>query len=63
MDVLRLVVAPVVVGQGRRLLTGSTDVGLRLTDHHVTPRGLAVLEYEVSGPAPLASYEGATAHL
>jgi hypothetical protein len=58
-DVLRVVVAPVVVGQGRRLLTGTTDVGLRLAEHRVTPSGLTVLEYEVTGSAALADYAGA----
>jgi dihydrofolate reductase len=58
-DVLRVVVAPVVVGQGRRLLTGTADVGLRLAEHRVTPSGLALLEYEPTGAAALADYAGA----
>ncbi|WP_022929341.1 dihydrofolate reductase family protein [Patulibacter americanus] len=57
-DVLRVVVAPVVVGQGRRLLTGTAGVGLRLTEHRITPSGLAILEYEVTGEAALADYDG-----
>lgn len=57
-DILRLVIAPVVIGQGRRLFTGTTDTGFRMTDHQVTPSGLAVLEYEVTGPAELADYQG-----
>ncbi|MDA3628116.1 dihydrofolate reductase family protein [Saccharopolyspora sp. WRP15-2] len=61
-DTLRLVITPSIIGQGRRLLADDADVGLRLTDHQITPRGLVVLEYEVTGPAPLATYEG-TAHL
>src|SRR5262245_60256366 len=36
-DTLRLVVAPAIIGTGRRLLTHPGDsVGLRLTDHEVT---------------------------
>lgn len=57
-DVLRLAVTPVIVGQGRRLLAGSTDAGLRLREHHVMPSGIAVLDYEVLGAAPLADYQG-----
>lgn len=60
-DTLRLAVAPVIVGQGRRLLTGSADAGLRLAGHDVTPSGLVVLEYEVTGAATLADYRGVTA--
>lgn len=57
-DTLRLAVAPVIVGQGRRLLSGRADAGLRLRDHQMTPSGIAVLEYEVTGAAPLADYQG-----
>lgn len=57
-DTLRLAVAPVVIGQGRRLLTGDTDAGLRLLDQQTMPSGLVVLEYEVTGAAPLADYDG-----
>jgi dihydrofolate reductase len=59
-DTLRLAVAPVIIGQGRRLFTGRSDTGLRLVDHRVTPTGLVVLEYEVTGPASLADYQGVT---
>ncbi|SFC92273.1 dihydrofolate reductase family protein [Streptomyces aidingensis] len=59
-DTLRLAIAPVVLGQGRRLLTGHRDAGLRLVDHRITPRGLVVLDYEVTGAGKLADYEGVT---
>lgn len=59
-DVLRLAVAPVVVGQGRRLLTGHNDLGLRLVNRRDTQAGLVILEYDVAGPAALADYEGVT---
>lgn len=57
-DTLRLVVAPVIIGQGRRLLTGDRDAGLRLVDQQTLPTGLVILEYEVTGAAPLADYDG-----
>jgi dihydrofolate reductase len=61
-DTLRLVVAPVVLGSGRRLLPdGAASVGLRLVHHEATPGGLVVLEYESTGEAPRATYEGVAA--
>ncbi|GAA3211831.1 dihydrofolate reductase family protein [Dactylosporangium siamense] len=56
-DTLRLVVAPVVVGSGRRLLTHPAEsAGMRLTHHDVTPKGLLLLEYETTGAAPVGTY-------
>lgn len=61
-DSLRLAVAPVVIGQGRHLLPlQGPSIGLRLVDHRSTPGGLMLLEYEVTGAAPLAEYEGSPA--
>jgi dihydrofolate reductase len=61
-DTLRLVVAPTVVGSGRRLLDHPSEaVGLRLVEQEVTPSGLVVLEYEPIGAARVAEYEGVTA--
>ncbi|MCS7477810.1 dihydrofolate reductase family protein [Umezawaea endophytica] len=61
-DALRLVVAPVVVGSGRRLLDHpSAPTGLRLVHHEVTATGLVLLEYEAAGAAQAAEYEGVTA--
>ena len=58
-DALRLVVAPTIVGTGRRLLTESADsVGLRLVEHDVTSTGLLLLEYETTGDSPTAEYAG-----
>ncbi|TNC51387.1 dihydrofolate reductase family protein [Mumia zhuanghuii] len=57
-DVLRVAIAPVIIGQGRRLLTGNRDAALRLVEHRVTPAGLVVLGYEVTGAARRAEYEG-----
>jgi dihydrofolate reductase len=56
-DEVRLVVAPVVVGQGRRLFPdGGAPAGLRLVEHATTPGGLAVLVYEWAGPPEYATY-------
>jgi dihydrofolate reductase len=60
-DTLRLVVAPAVIGSGRRLFTHpSKSVGLRLRSHAATATGLLLLEYETTGAAPLADYAGVT---
>ncbi|WP_328365826.1 dihydrofolate reductase family protein [Micromonospora zamorensis] len=60
-DTLRLVVAPTVVGSGRRLLDHpSAPTGLRLVHHDATANGLLLLEYEHVGAAPVAEYEGVT---
>ena len=61
-DKLRLVVAPTIVGTGRRLLTDPADsVGLRLIEHDVTSTGLLLLEYETTGASPAAEHEGVSA--
>lgn len=57
-DTLRLVVAPCVIGRGRRLLSQRDDVGLRLVSHRATGTGLLLLEYETTGPAPRGDYAG-----
>jgi dihydrofolate reductase len=60
-DTLRLVVAPAVIGSGRRLLTHPGEpVGLRLAHHEVTASGLLLLEYETTGAAPVGTYAGVT---
>jgi dihydrofolate reductase len=61
-DTLRLVVAPSVIGSGRRLLSHPTEpIGLRLVRHDVTESGLLLLEYDTTGTAPTGTYEGVTA--
>jgi dihydrofolate reductase len=61
-DRLRLVVAPTVIGTGRRLLAHpSESTGLRLLEHDVTSTGLLLLEYATTGASPTAEYEGITA--
>jgi dihydrofolate reductase len=61
-DTVRLVVAPTVIGAGRRLLDHPAEpVGLRLVRHEATANGLLLLEYERTGAAPVAAYEGVTA--
>ena len=48
-DEYRLMVHPVLVGDGKRLFTDSTPTTLRLADSVVTATGVAVLTYERSG--------------
>jgi dihydrofolate reductase len=61
-DTLRLVVAPTVIGTGRRLLVRPSEpVGLRLVRHDATPNGLLLLEYAVTGGAPQGTYDGVAA--
>ncbi|MEF9901776.1 dihydrofolate reductase family protein [Streptomyces sp. P9-A2] len=56
-DELRLVIAPVLVGTGRRLFpAGTAPTGLRLVRHETTPRGLAVHTYETTGPPEYGTY-------
>lgn len=60
-DTLRLVVAPTVLGSGRRLLTHPTSAsGLRLVRHEATAKGLLLLEYLPTGAAPVGEYDGVT---
>jgi dihydrofolate reductase len=56
-DELRLAIAPVVLGHGRRLFReGGTPAGLRLRRNETTPGGLAIHEYEVAGPPTYGTY-------
>jgi dihydrofolate reductase len=56
-DELRLVFAPVVLGNGRRLFPpGGAPAGLRLLGHQTTPGGLAVLVYEATGLPTYGTY-------
>jgi dihydrofolate reductase len=60
-DTLRLVIAPVVVGQGRRLFPDSgAPAGLRLVSHQKTPGGLSVHIFETTGLPEFGTY-GASA--
>jgi len=60
-DDVRLVITPIVLGQGRHLFPDDGPaLGLRVADHTVTPGGLTILELEATGPADFATYEGAT---
>jgi dihydrofolate reductase len=60
-DELRLVLAPVLVGAGRRLF-GALEhaAGLRLIDVARSPLGLALLRYEIQGPARYDTYDPET---
>ena len=58
-DELRLVIAPVVVGRGRRLFPdGGAPAGLRLISSETTPSGLALQTYEWAGLPDYATYTG-----
>jgi dihydrofolate reductase len=60
-DEVRLVVAPTVLGQGRRLFPDhGPALGMRVTEHTTTPGGLTILVLEATGPAAFATYEGVT---
>lgn len=59
-DELRLVVAPGIVGDGRRLFQSSDHAtGLRLVDATTTGPGLVVHTYAVGGPARFDTYDPA----
>lgn len=56
-DELRLVVAPVVVGSGRRLFPpGTAPVGLNPVRTHTTAGGLTALVYETAGTPTYGTY-------
>nr|WP_202501347.1 dihydrofolate reductase family protein [Streptomyces sp. SID5785] len=56
-DEVRLMVAPVVVGTGRRLFPdGGEPAGLRLLSSETTPGGVSAQVYEVTGAAQFGSY-------
>lgn len=58
-DEIRLVVAPVVVGRGRRLFPdGGAPAGLHLVSNETTPGGLAIQTYESAGFPVSATYTG-----
>jgi dihydrofolate reductase len=56
-DEIRLVVAPVIVGTGRRLFPdGGAPTGLRLVRHDTTPSGLAAYVYATTGSPEYGTY-------
>lgn len=58
-DEVRLVIAPVVVGSGRRLFPdGCAPAGLRLLSSSATPGGLTLSSYEVTGSPDFSTYTG-----
>jgi dihydrofolate reductase len=59
-DELRLVIAPVIVGSGRRLFEpGSAPIGLTLTGSSSTPGGLTLNSYTVEVAAAVGTYDPA----
>jgi dihydrofolate reductase len=58
-DEIRLAIAPVVVGQGRRLFaTDGPPAGLKQLSNETTPGGLTIQRYEATDRAPFATYTG-----
>jgi dihydrofolate reductase len=56
-DTLRLAVAPVVVGQGRRLFVdGGAAAGLQLVEHRTTAGGLSVHTFDYVGAPNVGTY-------
>ncbi|MEU8675432.1 dihydrofolate reductase family protein [Streptomyces sp. NPDC048560] len=56
-DEVRLAIAPVVLGSGRRLFPdGGTPVGLRMLHNETTPSGIAVHVYESTGVPEYGTY-------
>ncbi|GHI85168.1 dihydrofolate reductase family protein [Streptomyces xanthophaeus] len=56
-DTFRLVIAPVVVGSGRRLFPdGGAPAGLRLLSHRTTPGGLSVHTFDATGLPEYGTY-------
>ncbi|MER5258038.1 dihydrofolate reductase family protein [Streptomyces sp. NPDC002855] len=56
-DELRLAIAPVIVGSGRRLFPdGGAPAGLRLLSNETTPGGLAIHVYESTGRPEYGTY-------
>ncbi|THA26005.1 dihydrofolate reductase [Streptomyces sp. RKND-216] len=56
-DTWRLVIAPVVVGQGRRLFPdGGAPAGLRLVSHRTTPSGLSVHVFDSTARVEYGTY-------
>jgi dihydrofolate reductase len=59
-DELRVVIAPVIIGSGRRLFEpGSAPTGLMLTASSATPGGLTLNSYTVEGAAAVDTYDPA----
>ncbi len=62
LDELRMVVAPVVVGQGRRLFAdGSAALGFRPVRNETTPAGLTIQVFEHAERPEPATYAGVSA--
>ena len=61
-DELRLVIAPVIVGNGRRLFSdGGAPAGLQLVGSESTPGGLTIQTYAYTGQPDYATYTGVSA--
>ena len=59
-DEVRLAIAPVILGRGRRLFReGGAPAGLRLLRNESTPLGLAIHVYETAGHPQYGTYGAA----
>ena len=59
-DEVRLAVAPVVLGQGRKLFPdGGSPLGFKLAHHDTTSAGLAIHTYEAAGTPSFGTYGAA----
>jgi dihydrofolate reductase len=59
-DEVRLAIAPVILGHGRRLFReGSVPAGLRLLHNETTPPGIAIHVYETAGLPQYGTYGAA----
>lgn len=56
-DEVRLVIAPVIIGQGRKLFAdGGPPLGFKLVSHDKTPTGLVIHIYQPTGTPTFATY-------
>lgn len=55
-DRMTLMIFPVVLGRGKRLLDGETSRSLKLVEHKVTPGGVVIAAYEPAGPVATGSF-------
>ena len=58
-DEVRLAIAPVILGHGRRLFRGGAPAGLRLLRNETTPPGLAIHVYETAELPQYGTYGAA----
>ncbi|MEP7115787.1 MAG: dihydrofolate reductase family protein [Ilumatobacteraceae bacterium] len=61
-DEIRLVISPVILGQGRRYFpTASPPIAMTVAEHTATPGGLTILVLHAEGDPRFETYEGVAA--